>query len=351
MCGWKAMNAYQKLDLELLEEQQTWLITGVAGFIGSNLLEKLLSQNQKVIGLDNFITGYEKNLEEVRRLVTSDQWDQFRMIKGDIRNMEDCKKACFGVDYVLHQAALGSVPRSLVDPISTNEINVSGFLNMLVAARDAKVRSFTFAASSSSYGDIKDLPKVEEKTGKLLSPYAVTKLVNEIYAEVFYRSYGFNSIGLRYFNVFGPRQDPSGAYAAVIPKWINSLIKGEDIFINGDGKTSRDFTFVSNVVQANLLSALNQKESNKPEIINIAYGRSTTLYELSTCLIENLKTIFPKAMASKVIHRSFRDGDVNHSLASIKKAEFLLGYLPEINLEEGIKHTINWYKNGLQNDS
>ena len=252
------MTAYTNLQTQLSAQQNTWLITGVAGFIGSNLLEMLLKLDQRVVGLDNFSTGHQRNLDEVQGLVSPEQWARFKFIEGDIRNLADCHQACQGVDFVLHQAALGSVPRSVEDPITTNANNITGFLNMLVAARDAKVQRFVYAASSSTYGDHPGLPKVEDLIGKPLSPYAVTKYVNELYADVFARTYGFQSIGLRYFNVFGPRQDPNGAYAAVIPKWIASMIKGEPIFINGDGETSRDFCFVANVVQANLLAATTQ---------------------------------------------------------------------------------------------
>ena len=253
------MTAYEQFFRELPAGPRVWLITGVAGFIGSNLLETLLKLDQSVVGLDNFATGYQRNLVEVQTLVTSAQWAKFRFIEGDIRTLEDCRHACEGVDYVLHQAALGSVPRSVVDPITTNDVNVTGFLNMLVAARDALVARFVYAASSSTYGDHPGLPKVEDAIGTPLSPYAVTKYVNELYAEVFARCYGFNTIGLRYFNVFGPRQDPDGAYAAVIPKWTAAMIKGEDVFINGDGETSRDFCYIANAVQANLLAATTGK--------------------------------------------------------------------------------------------
>lgn len=249
------MIAFGSISKDFLGSPRVWLITGVAGFIGSNLLEHLLKLNQHVIGLDNFATGHQSNLDEVQSLVSPEQWSRFTFIEGDIRNLEDCQQACEGVDYVLHQAALGSVPRSLNDPITTNAANITGFLNMLVAARDAEVKSFTYAASSSTYGDHSALPKVEENIGKPLSPYAVTKYVNELYAEVFARSYGFKAIGLRYFNVFGKRQDPGGAYAAVIPKWTAAMVRGEDVFINGDGETSRDFCFIENAVQANLLAA------------------------------------------------------------------------------------------------
>ena len=247
---------YEQVKADLQSKPKTWLITGVAGFIGSNLLETLLKLDQTVVGLDNFATGHQHNLDEVQGLVTEVQWQRFKFIEGDIRNLDDCNKAVSGVDYVLHQAALGSVPRSIDNPIATNQANIDGFLNMLVASKDEGVKSFTYAASSSTYGDHPDLPKVEENIGNPLSPYAVTKYVNELYASVFYRTYGFSSIGLRYFNVFGPRQDPNGAYAAVIPKWAADLLKGSTIYINGDGETSRDFCYVGNAVQANILAAL-----------------------------------------------------------------------------------------------
>src|SRR5690554_3686279 len=273
------MDRYKALTEALPAAPKTWLITGVAGFIGSNILEHLLKLNQRVVGLDNFATGYQRNLDEVRSLVSAEQWARFQFIEGDIRNPEDCARACEGVDYVLHQAALGSVPRSLNDPITTNAANITGFLNMLVAARDAKVTSFTYAASSSTYGDHPALPKVEENIGKPLSPYAVTKYVNELYAEVFARSYGFKAIGLRYFNVFGKRQDPNGAYAAVIPKWTAAMIQNEPVFINGDGETSRDFCYIENTVQMNLLAATAPDEA-KNEVYNVAVGDRTTLNDL-----------------------------------------------------------------------
>src|SRR5690554_6874389 len=270
---------YQQLLEQLPLQPKTWLITGVAGFIGSNLLETLLKLNQKVIGLDNFATGHQYNLDEVQTLVSAEQWANFSFMEGDIRNLDDCHKACAGVDYVLHQAALGSVPRSINDPITTNATNISGFLNMLVAARDAEVKSFTYAASSSTYGDHPALPKVEENIGKPLSPYAVTKYVNELYADVFAKTYGFNTIGLRYFNVFGKRQDPNGAYAAVIPKWAASMIKGEEVVINGDGETSRDFCFIDNVVQINLLAACAVGDARN-QVYNVAVGGRTNLNQL-----------------------------------------------------------------------
>lgn len=282
------MTAYTQLQTRLQAEPHTWLITGVAGFIGSNLLETLLKLNQRVVGLDNFATGHQRNLDEVQTLVTPEQWANFSFINGDICNLADCQKGVTGVDYVLHQAALGSVPRSVADPITTNATNISGFLNMLVAARDAKVKRFVYAASSSTYGDHPALPKVEDTIGKPLSPYAVTKYVNELYADVFGKTYGLQSIGLRYFNVFGPRQDPNGAYAAVIPKWISSMIKSEPININGDGETSRDFCFVNNAVQANLLAITAPSPDAISQVYNVAVGDRTTLNELYAQLLQYL---------------------------------------------------------------
>jgi UDP-N-acetylglucosamine 4-epimerase len=338
----KTMTRYEELCQALPQAPKTWLITGVAGFIGSNLLETLLKLNQRVVGLDNFATGHQCNLDEVQTLVTPTQWQNFNFNTGDIRNLEDCQKVCVGVDHVLHQAALGSVPRSLADPITTNATNISGFLNMLVAARDAKIKSFTYAASSSTYGDHPGLPKVEDTIGKPLSPYAVTKYVNELYADVFARCYGFNSVGLRYFNVFGPRQDPNGAYAAVIPKWISSMIKGEPIHINGDGETSRDFCFINNTVQANLLAATAIGDSLN-QIYNIAIGDRTTLNDLYAQIKSNLLPLYPDLQAAQPIYRDFRPGDVRHSLADISKAQRLLGYAPTQRIGQGLKLAMPWY--------
>lgn len=335
------MTAYDTLKLKLQAEPKTWLITGVAGFIGSNLLETLLGLNQRVVGLDNFSTGYQRNLDEVKYLVSPKQWADFKFIEGDIRDLATCHKACVNIDYVLHQAALGSVPRSLADPIATNQNNIDGFLNMLVAARDAKVKSFTYAASSSTYGDHPDLPKVEEKIGNPLSPYAVTKLVNELYASVFARSYGFKSIGLRYFNVFGPRQDPDGAYAAVIPKWTADLLKGNPIFINGDGETSRDFCFVANAVQANMLAAAAAGEA-KDQIYNVAIGERTSLNQLFHSIKNELVT-HGVSLDAAPVYRDFRAGDVRHSLADISKAREMLGYQPTQRISEGLNAAMGWY--------
>lgn len=338
---------YEKLKTRLANEPRTWLITGVAGFIGSNLLETLLKLNQRVVGLDNFATGHQCNLDEVQSLVTLEQWNNFNFIKGDIRNLDDCRRAMIcqhnSVDYVLHQAALGSVPRSVEDPITTNSANISGYLNMLVAARDAKVKRFIYAASSSTYGDHPDLPKVEDKIGKPLSPYAVTKYVNELYADVFGKTYGLQSIGLRYFNVFGPRQDPDGAYAAVIPKWIANMIKNEPVYINGDGETSRDFCFIENVCQANLLAATSANIVAVNQVYNVAVGDRTSLKQLYEQLHLNLLPLYSYLKDAKPVYRDFRGGDVRHSLADISKAEFLLGYQPRYHVGEGLKLAMGWY--------
>ena len=333
--------AYEKVKKNLLSEPKTWLVTGVAGFIGSNLLETLLLLNQKVVGLDNFATGFQHNLDEVQSLVSSDQWQGFNFIEGDIRNLEDCQAACDNVDYVLHQAALGSVPRSLADPISTNDTNITGFLNMLVAARDAQVASFTYAASSSTYGDHPALPKVEDAIGNPLSPYAVTKYVNELYADVFARSYGFNTIGLRYFNIFGRRQTPDGAYAAVIPKWTAAMIKGDDVFINGDGDTSRDFNFIENAVQANILAATANDDA-KNQVYNVAVGGRTTLNTLFTALKDNL-AVNRVNYQQDPVYRDFREGDVRHSQADISKIQTRLGYDPQFDIIQGIEKAMPWY--------
>lgn len=335
------MTRYEQIQIQLRQSPKTWLVTGVAGFIGSNLLETLLKLDQRVVGLDNFATGHQRNLDEVQSLVPPAQWANFQFIQGDIRQLVDCQAACESVDHVLHQAALGSVPRSLADPIVTNDTNITGFLNMLVAARDAKVQSFTYAASSSTYGDHPALPKVEANIGNPLSPYAVTKYVNELYASVFARSYGFKTIGLRYFNVFGPRQDPNGAYAAVIPKWTDALLKGESVYINGDGETSRDFCFVANAVQANLLAACSADEA-LDQVYNVAVGDRTTLNQLFAALRDALKTD-GVAPATQPSYRDFRAGDVRHSQADIGKAQQLLGYVPTHAIQKGINAAMPWY--------
>lgn len=339
------MNRFSAACADLMEFPKTWLITGVAGFIGSNLLEALLKLNQRVIGLDNFATGYRHNLDEVRAQVSEAQWSRFLFHEGDIRDPAACGRVSEGVDYVLHQAALGSVPRSLLEPVVTNDVNISGFLNVLVAARDAKVRSFTYAASSSTYGDHPGLPKVEDQIGKPLSPYAVTKYVNELYADVFARCYGLPTVGLRYFNVFGKRQDPDGAYAAVIPKWMGALIRGEAVVINGDGETSRDFCFVDNVVQANILAATTS-DLGCANVYNIAAEERTTLNQLCETLRQALAN-HGICCEQPAIYRDFRAGDIRHSLASTEKARSQLGYTDVISVREGIRHATPWYINSL----
>ena len=334
---------YTNLLTSLKEKPRTWLVTGVAGFIGSNLLEHLLLLNQNVVGLDNFSTGHQYNLDEVESQVSEAQWKRFKFIEGDIRIKRDCVNACADVDYVLHQAALGSVPRSIEDPVATNENNISGFLNMLVSARDAEVARFVYAASSSTYGDHPDLPKVENKIGNPLSPYAVTKLVNEQYADVFARTYGFKTIGLRYFNIFGQRQDPDGAYAAVIPKWFAGLINNENVFINGDGETSRDFCFIENCVQANILAATVEDKAAANHVYNVAFGERTTLNVLYKLIQERVATQHPEVKYTKATYRDFRAGDVRHSLADISKAGKLLGYQPEYSVRDGLIKAADWY--------
>lgn len=336
------MTRYEQVQTELRERPSTWLVTGVAGFIGSHLLETLLKLDQTVMGLDNLSTGYQRNLDEVKTLVTPQQWARFTFTEGDIRDQATCQKACQGVHHVLHQAALGSVPRSLADPLTTNAVNIGGFLNMMVAARDAQVLSFTYAASSSTYGDHPALPKVEEHIGKPLSPYAVTKYVNELYADVFARSYGFASIGLRYFNVFGPRQDPKGAYAAVVPKWTDALLKGEPVLINGDGETSRDFTYVANAVQANLLAATTTAPEANNQVYNVAVGDSTTLNDLF-CILRDALVPNGVPPGTQPQYRDFRAGDVRHSQANVGKARSLLGYEPTHQLADGVGVSMPWY--------
>ena len=335
-----------KID-EVINQLKTypkkWLITGVAGFIGSNLLEELLRVGQTIVGLDNFSTGKPENLEDVRKEVGRDKWKKFLFIEADIRNLDDCLKACEGVDFVLHQAALGSVPRSIDDPIATNQSNIDGFLNMVVASRDMEVRRIVYAASSSTYGDHPDLPKVEDRIGRPLSPYAVTKYVNELYADVFAKTYGLECIGLRYFNVFGKRQDPNGAYAAVIPKWINAILKGERLVIYGDGETSRDFCYIDNAVQANLLAAKSSNPEALNKVYNVAYGERTTLNQLFQLIKNNLVSYKADIVTIKPQYEPFRKGDVRHSLADISRANALLGYEPRYDVEVGMKETLEWY--------
>ncbi|MEO6958468.1 MAG: SDR family oxidoreductase [Burkholderiaceae bacterium] len=337
---------YQEVVANLRAEPQTWLVTGCAGFIGSNILETLLSLDQKVVGLDNFATGYQHNLDEVKKIVSAEQWERFTFHEGDIRDLATCHMAMRGIDHVLHEAALGSVPRSLKDPIATNDVNIAGFLNVLVAARDAQVHSFVYAASSSTYGDHQALPKVEDQIGRPLSPYAVTKYVNELYADVFSRAYGFGSIGLRYFNVFGKRQDPDGAYAAVIPKWVSAMIRGEQVVVNGDGETSRDFCFVENAVQANILASVAQPEGVN-QVYNVAYNARTSLNQLFGYLAKTLGDngiVYDKTP----VYADFRAGDVRHSQADISKAKRLLGYEPLHNILQGLEVAMPWYTQFLR---
>lgn len=325
----------------LRTQPRRWLVTGAAGFIGSNLVEALLELDQEVVGLDSFATGHQRNLDEVLAGVTPTQADRFRLITGDIRDAATCTQACADVAVVLHQAALGSVPRSIADPLTSHDVNVTGFVQMLEAARQAGVSRFVYAASSSTYGDEPNLPKREERIGNPLSPYAVTKLVNEIYAAVYARSYGFKATGLRYFNVFGPRQDPYGPYAAVIPKWVDAMLAGEPITINGDGETSRDFCFVANAVQANLLAALGPDEV-QGEVFNVAVGEQTSLNQLFGLLRDGLRR-HGRVIAAEPTFGPFRDGDVRHSEADIGKARILLGYQPTHDIAAGLAEALPWY--------
>ncbi len=318
------------------------LITGGAGFIGSNLCEYFLNKGNQIVCLDNFSTGHRHNIA----LFLENK--NFTLVEGDIRNLEDCQKATKGVDYVLHQAALGSVPRSINDPITTNDVNVTGFLNMLTAARDAKVKRFIYAASSSTYGDSEGLPKVEDVIGKPLSPYAITKYVNELYADIFSKAYGIETIGLRYFNVFGRKQDPNGAYAAVIPKFVMQFMNYESPLINGNGNFSRDFTYIDNVIQMNELAMLTKNPEAINTVYNTAYGDRTTLTQLVKLLKDNLAQFDPKIAQLEVIHGPNRAGDIPHSLASIEKAKSKLGYNPKFSIEAGIKEAVSWYFHNLK---
>lgn len=342
------MNTYDAVRSGLLVTPKRWLITGVAGFIGSNLLEELLQLDQQVIGLDNFSTGKRENLSDVQNLVGEQRWSQFNFIEGDIRHLDTCLTACTGVDIILHQAALGSVPRSIEDPLSCNGNNVNGHLNMLKAACDAEVQRMVYASSSAVYGDHPGLPKVESACGKQLSPYAVSKMVNELYAHVFSQLYGLESIGLRYFNVFGPRQDPEGAYAAVIPLWISALCNNETVYINGTGETSRDFCYIKNVVQVNLLAALTSDREAINEVYNVAYNKRTSLNDLYYMLHKELLPHFDHLNTCNPVYRDFRTGDVLHSQADISKAAHLLGYAPTHSVEEGLGTAMAWYLKKLQ---
>jgi UDP-N-acetylglucosamine 4-epimerase len=323
--------------------RRRWLVTGSAGFIGSHLVETLLGLGQEVVSLDNFATGHRPNLEEVRCAVGEDAWARHRFIEGDIVDLATCRQACQGVDVVLHQAALGSVPRSIEDPLRTHAANATGFVNMLVAARDASVRRFVYAASSSTYGDEPTLPKVEDVIGRPLSPYAVTKYLNELYADVFSACYGVESVGLRYFNVFGARQDPEGAYAAVIPRWIRAMARGERVTVYGDGETSRDFCYVSNAVQANLRAAVVTDPKALNQVYNVAVGNRTTLNELHRVIADLLRDHLPGVRIATPAHEPFRPGDVRHSQADVSKARRLLGYAPTHDLRAGLRETLPWY--------
>lgn len=338
------MTAFEKAQAELRDRPKRWVVTGAAGFIGSNLVEALLRLDQQVVGLDNFSLGKKANLDEVRGLIEPRQAERFTFVQGDIRDAEACRKACAGADLVLHQAALGSVPRSLERPLDYHESNVTGHLQMLLAARDAGIKRFVYASSSSVYGDHESLPKRESEIGRCLSPYAATKRIDEIYADVMARAYGLAAVGLRYFNVFGPRQDPEGAYAAVIPKWVASLLAGSPVYINGTGETSRDFCFVKNVVQVNLLAALTEDEKALNEVYNVAVNRRTTLAELFVLLRDRLAAEAPGLRQVEPVHRAFRNGDVLHSQADISKAERLLGYRPTHTIEQGLDEALSWYK-------
>jgi UDP-N-acetylglucosamine/UDP-N-acetylgalactosamine 4-epimerase len=334
---------WDRLRHEVAAAPRRWLITGAAGFIGSHLVEALLQLGQHVIGLDNFATGFQHNLDDVHAAVGEEPWRRFRFLEYDITDVSACREACVGVDVVLHQAALGSVPRSIADPLATNAANVTGFVNILTAARDAGVKRFVYAASSSTYGDDQRLPKLEHQIGRPLSPYAVTKYVNELYAEVFARCYGVEVVGLRYFNVFGSRQDPEGAYAAVIPRWIRALLRGEVVTIYGDGETSRDFCYVTNAVQANLAAALTSRPEALNQVYNVAVGDRTTLNQLFQTLRSLVSVVHPAAGKFNPEHSDFRSGDVRHSQADISKASQLLGYQPTHSVLEGLQECLPWY--------
>lgn len=334
---------YKKVQQDLLQTPKRWLVTGAAGFIGSNLVEALLKLNQTVIAIDNFSTGHQHNLDHVQASISKEQWDNLTFIQGDITNLETCQNITKEIDIILHQAALGSVPRSIDNPILSNHHNVTGFLNMLTSAKDNGVKRFVYASSSSVYGDSQELPKVETKTGNLLSPYAVTKYVNELYMGVFEKCYGMEAIGLRYFNVFGKRQDPNGAYAAVMPKWISQILNGEDVYINGDGETSRDFTYIANVVQANILAGTTKNQEAFGEAFNTAVGGRETLNNLYAAISKGIQKNLPKLTIKEPIYRDFRAGDIRHSNANIDKMQNLLGYEPTHTLERGLEESIEWY--------
>jgi len=337
------MSKISNLIEEFQSTQKVWLVTGIAGFIGSNLAEFLLQHNQKVVGLDNFSTGYQKNLDMVKASVGEEKYKNLKFIEGDISDYSTCENACLGVDIVLHQAALGSVPRSIADPVTSNLSNITGFLNILTAAKNEGIKRFVYASSSSVYGDSAELPKVEERTGDLLSPYAVMKYTNELYASVFTRTYGIECIGLRYFNVFGRRQDPDGAYAAVIPKWVGSLLAEEDVYINGDGETSRDFCYIDNVIQMNLLAGTTENKKAFGEAFNVAVGGQTTLNELYILINKELNKNIDSFKTKEAVYRAFRDGDIRHSNANISKAQEIVGYDPTHTIDQGMELAIKWY--------
>ena len=341
------MTSYEKLKIELEAKPKIWLVTGAAGFIGSNIVETLLKFGQRVVGLDNFSTGNRWNLAEVKKQVGPACWKNYKFISGDIRDLKTCQRACQGVDFVSHQAALGSVPRSIEDPLTSNACNLTGSVHMLVAARDHKVKRFVYASSSAIYGDHPRLPKVEDDIGRPLSPYAVTKRVNELYADVFARCYGLQTIGLRYFNVFGPRQDPNGAYAAVVPKWIAAMMKNQRVQINGDGKTSRDFCYVDNAVQMNLLAATTTNPKAVNQVYNVAVNERTSLNELFDLLRERLLLYYPHLKRYLPVYRDFRPGDVRHSQADISKARRLIGYAPTHRIERGLDAALDSYRRNL----
>ena len=341
------MKAYADAQQRIRSRSRTWLVTGTAGFIGGHLAENLLKLDQQVVGLDNFSTGKRENLSHIRAAVGEARWKRFRFIEGDIRSLATCREACAGAEVVLHQAALGSVPRSIDDPVASNDSNVMGFLNMLVAARDAGIKRFVYASSSAVYGDHPDLPKVEEKIGRAMSPYGLTKHVNELLAGVFQVCYGFNAIGMRYFNVFGPRQDPFGAYPSVIPAWIGALLTGQPAYINGDGTAARDFAFIDNVVQANLLAATTGNAEAQNQAYNIGHGDETTLLELFDKVRNGVAQRLPHQKNVKPVFREPRKGDLKYSRADIGKAQRLLGYQPELRIDEGLQRTIDWYAGNL----
>jgi UDP-N-acetylglucosamine/UDP-N-acetylgalactosamine 4-epimerase len=341
------MVAYSTVRKELLATTKTWLVTGAAGFIGSNVVEQLLRLEQRVIGLDDFSTGHQKNLDEVQSLVSPEQWARFTMVRGDITRLEDCRQACQGADYVLHHAAVGSVPRSIDEPLFAHAVNVTGTLHVLLAAHEAGAKRFVYATSSAVYGDDDSLPKVEGVLGNCLSPYAVSKLADELYAKIFTRCYGLETVGLRYFNIFGPRQDPNGPYAAVIPKWIEAMIRGQDVRINGDGETTRDFCYVADVVQANILAATTPNNAAIGQVFNVARHSKTTLNELFEILRSRLEPFYPRLQKLKPVYGDFRPGDVRHSEASIDAARNALGFEPQYAVAQGLDASLTWYRSNL----